>query len=143
MDKNFKDFWNDYYTNNKNSNMYPVWIDEYLPLMKNGGKIVELGAGNGDLSIYLKNDIDLKNDTNISNEYLTTIGVPFNIFITNNSSNILSLYANDNLIGTITKTKTSKVKPYLFNENIVYSKIICINSCLSEEEIKTLNNEVI
>ena len=31
----------------------------------------------------------------------------------------------------------------LLNENIVYNKIICINSCLSEDEIKTLNNEVI
>ena len=88
-------------------------------------------------------NIYLKNDTNISNKYVATIGVPFNIFITNSSSNILSLYVNDNLIGTITKTKITKTKPYLFNENIVYSKIICINSCLPEEEIKILNNEVI
>ena len=88
-------------------------------------------------------DIYLKNDTNTSNKYAATIGAPFNIFITNSSSNILSLYVNGNLIGTTTKTKTSNIKPYLLNENIVYNKIICINSCLSEDEIKTLNNEVI
>ena len=88
-------------------------------------------------------DIYLKNDTNTSNKYAATIGAPFNIFITNSSSNILSLYVNGNLIGTTTKTKASKIKPYLFNENIVYNKMICIDSCLSGEEIKTLNNEVI
>ena len=71
------------------------------------------------------------------------MGAPFNIFITNSSSNILSLYVNGNLIGTTTKIKASKIKPYLFNENIVYNKMICIDSCLSGEEIKTLNNEVI
>ena len=105
------------------SNIFQLF--QYIFLVQNG------------LSIYLKND------TNTSNNYLATTGVPFNIFITNSSSNILSLYVNDNLIGTITKTKTSKIKPYLFNENIVYSKIICLDSCLPEEEIKTLNNEVI
>ena len=73
MDKNFKYFWDDYYTNNKNSNMYPVWIDEYLPLMKNGGKIVELGAGNGDLSIYLKNKAFDVLSTDISNVALYNI----------------------------------------------------------------------
>ena len=88
-------------------------------------------------------DIYLKNDTNTSNKYAATIGAPFNIFITNSSSNILSLYVNGNLIGTTTKTKANKIKPYLFNENIVYNKMICIDSCLSGEEIKTLNNEVI
>ena len=88
-------------------------------------------------------DIYLKNDTNTSNKYTATMGAPFNIFITNSSSNILSLYANGNLIGTTTKIKASKIKPYLFNENIVYNKMICIDSCLSGEEIKTLNNEVI
>ena len=88
-------------------------------------------------------DIYLKNDTNTSNKYTATMGAPFNIFITNSSSNILSLYVNGNLIGTTTKIKASKIKPYLFNENIVYNKMICIDSCLSGEEIKTLNNEVI
>ena len=110
---------------NSNANSNIIELFQYIILVQNG------------LNIYLKND------TNISNKYLATTGVPFNIFITNSSSNILSLYVNGNLIGTITKTKANKTKPYLFNENIVYSKIICINSCLPEEEIKTLNNEVI
>ena len=88
-------------------------------------------------------DIYLKNDANTSNKYTATMGAPFNIFITNSSSNILSLYANGNLIGTTTKIKAIKIKPYLSNENIVYNKMICIDSCLSGEEIKTLNNEVI
>ena len=57
-------------------------------------------------------DIYLKNDINTSNKYTATMGAPFNIFITNSSSNILSLYANGNLIGTITKIKASKIKPY-------------------------------
>lgn len=110
---------------NASSDSNIIQLFQYIFLVQNG------------LNIYLKNN------TNTSNEYVATIGVPFNIFITNSSSNILSLYVNGNLIGTITKTKANKVKPYLFNENIVYSKIICINSCLPEEEIKTLNNEVI
>ena len=110
---------------NSNANRNIIEIFQYTTLVQN------------ELNIYLKNN------TEISNKYLATIGEPFNIFITNNSSNILSLYVNDNLIGTITKTKTGKTKPYLLNENIVYSKMICINSCLSEDEIKTLNNEVI
>ena len=110
---------------NSNANRNIIEIFQYTTLVQN------------ELNIYLKNN------TEISNKYLATTGEPFNIFITNNSSNILSLYVNDNLIGTITKTKTGKTKPYLLNENIVYSKMICINSCLSEDEIKTLNNEVI
>ena len=108
---------------NANRNIFELF--QYIILVQN------------ELNIYLKNDNE------ISNKYLATTGVPFNIFITNNSSNILSLYVNGNLIGTITKTKTNNIKPYLLNENIVYNKIICINSCLSENEIKTLNNEVI
>ena len=109
---------------NSNANRNIIEIFQYTILVQN------------ELNIYLKNN------TEISNKYLAITGEPFNIFITNNSSNILSLYVNDNLIGTITKTKTSKIKPYLLNENIVYSKMICIDSCLSEDEIKTLNNEV-
>ena len=108
---------------NANRNIFEIF--QYIILVQN------------ELNIYLKNNNE------ISNKYLATTGVPFNIFITNNSSNILSLYVNGNLIGTITKTKTNNIKPYLLNENIVYNKIICIDSCLSEDEIKTLNNEVI
>ena len=110
---------------NLNANRNIIELFQYIILVQN------------ELNIYLKNNNE------ISNKYLATTGVPFNIFITNNSSNILSLYVNGNLIGTITKTKTNNIKPYLLNENIVYNKIICINSCLSEDEIKTLNNEVI
>ena len=110
---------------NASSNSTIIELFQYTTLFQNG------------LDIYLKND------TNTSNKYAATIGAPFNIFITNSSSNILSLYVNGNLIGTTTKTKASNIKPYLFNENIVYNKMICIDSCLSGEEIKTLNNEVI
>ena len=55
MLKDFTEFWNEYYKNNTYNNMYSIWIDGYLQYFNKNAKIIELGAGNGDLSIYLHN----------------------------------------------------------------------------------------
>ena len=70
------------------------------------------------------------------------LGTFFNIFITYDINKTLSFYVNGNLIGTITNAVTSQAQPYLFNGNVVYNKLIAINSCLPADEITILNNEV-
>lgn len=45
-------FWDDYYKSHT-SNMFNFWLKNYVGLFSKNGKILELGCGNGDLSIAL------------------------------------------------------------------------------------------
>ena len=87
-------------------------------------------------------NINVKNSKTTTSNYSTTLGTFFNIFITYDINKTLSFYVNGNLIGTITNAVTSQAQPYLFNGNVVYNKLIAINSCLPADEIAILNNEV-
>ena len=87
-------------------------------------------------------NINVKNSKTTTSNYSATLGTFFNIFITYDINKTLSFYVNGNLIGTITNAVTRQAQPYLFNGNVVYNKLIAINSCLSADEITILNNEV-
>lgn len=87
-------------------------------------------------------NINVKNSKTTTSNYSATLGTFFNVFITYDVDKTLSFYVDGNLIGTIANAVTSKAQPYLFNSNVVYNKLIVVNSCLSADEITMLNNEV-
>ena len=87
-------------------------------------------------------NINVKNSKTTTSSYSAALGTFFNVFITYDVDKTLSFYVNGNLIGTITNAVTSQAQPYLFNGNVVYNKLIAINSCLPADEITILNTDV-